>query len=336
MLFPTRLFQSWSPNRLLKSFLLGLLWLLGVTGLPQRLTVQTVAKSPEAEVQKLEIQPHQRIALVGNSTAERMNLFGNFETRLQFRLADQQPLIRNFGWPADAVSVQQRPGNYTKIDDPFLVFRPDLLICFFGFNESFDGDAPETLERFISDYRKYIAKETQRLSSGDARPRFVLVSPIAFESTGNPLQPSGEAENGRLEAYTMAIQKLAQTDGYPFVDLFHPTREAFAKTPGAQFTINGVHLNEEGDALVGRLLEESLLGKASKPVDDALFDRALFDRALFGRVREVVNHKAWLHLQDYRMLNGWYVYGGRRTWDTETFPGEYRKIRKMVAVRDRY
>ena len=36
------------------------------------------------------------------------------------------------------------------------------------------------------------------------------------------------------------------------------------------------------------------------------------------------------------MLNGWYVYGGRRTWDTETFPGEYKKIREMVAVRDRY
>ncbi len=36
------------------------------------------------------------------------------------------------------------------------------------------------------------------------------------------------------------------------------------------------------------------------------------------------------------MLNGWYVYGGRRTWDTETFPGEYKKIRNMVAVRDQY
>ena len=36
------------------------------------------------------------------------------------------------------------------------------------------------------------------------------------------------------------------------------------------------------------------------------------------------------------MLNGWYVYGGRRTWDTETFPREYKKIRAMADVRDRY
>ena len=49
-----------------------------------------------------------------------------------------------------------------------------------------------------------------------------------------------------------------------------------------------------------------------------------------------MNDKSWVHLQDYRMLNGWYVYGGRRTWDTETFPREYKKIRAMAAVRDRY
>jgi putative membrane-bound dehydrogenase-like protein len=36
------------------------------------------------------------------------------------------------------------------------------------------------------------------------------------------------------------------------------------------------------------------------------------------------------------MLNGWYVYGGRRTWDTETFPREYQKIRAMAALRDRH
>jgi hypothetical protein len=56
----------------------------------------------------------------------------------------------------------------------------------------------------------------------------------------------------------------------------------------------------------------------------------------FEAVRNWVNDKSWLHQQDYRMLNGWYVYGGRRTWDTETFPSEYRKIRSMVSVRDQY
>ena len=63
-------------------------------------------------------------------------------------------------------------------------------------------------KRLSADYRKYITKETLRLSIGDAKPRFVLVSPIAFENTGNPLQPDGEMENRRLEAYTRVIGKL--------------------------------------------------------------------------------------------------------------------------------
>lgn len=273
----------------------------------------------------LDIQPGQRIALVGNSTAERMNLFGHFETRLQLRLAGKQPAFRNFGWPADSVLIQQRPGNYTEIDDPFLVFGPDLLLCFFGFNESFDGDDETLVTQFVSQYRGYLAKQTERLAANARPPQFVLVSPIAFESTGNPLQPDGVAENKRLATYAGAIRDMAAQDGLPFVDLFTPTAQRFAAQPGAQFTINGIHLNEAGDELVAKILEEQLFGSTIQ-----------IQQPTFERVRAIVNEKSWLHSQDYRMLNGWYVYGGRRTWDTETFPGEYRKIRNMVAVRDQY
>src|SRR6476646_7317453 len=37
----------------------------------------------------------ERIALIGNSTAERMNLFGNFETLLHLRYPDQRLVVRN-------------------------------------------------------------------------------------------------------------------------------------------------------------------------------------------------------------------------------------------------
>src|SRR5690606_2875766 len=43
----------------------------------------------------------------------------------------------------------------------------------------------------------------------------------------------------------------------------------------------------------------------------------------------------WHHQQDYRMVNGWYVYGSRsKPLDVETFPAEYAKLRKMCAQRD--
>ncbi len=284
--------------------------------------VPTIADDAE----RLEILPNQRIALVGNSTAERMNLFGHFESRLQIRFADRQPVFRNFGWPADAVDVQQRPGNYTQIDDPFLVFHPNLLLCFFGFNESFAGDNDSDIQQFVKNYDAYLTKETKRLSVDGASPRFVLVSPIAFESTGNRLQPDGSKENQRLQKYTAAIRELAAEKKLPFVDLFAPTSDLFGAQRGAQYTINGAHLNEAGDAAVAAMLDDLLFGTSQEPIHSDVFER----------VRAVVNEKSWLHLQDYRMLNGWYVYGGRRTWDTETFPGEFQKIRKMVTVRDQY
>lgn len=299
-----------------------LCWLLALVSPP----TLSAADSASVDATAVTIQPQQRIALVGNSTAERMNLFGHFETRIQLRFAGQNPLFRNFGWPADEVSIQQRPGNYTEIDDPFLVYRPDLLICFFGFNESYAGQSKEDLAKFAQDYRAYIQKTTEEITgAGGQAPRFVLASPIAFERTRNALQPSGVLENERLARYAVAVESIAREDGHFYVDLFAETKALFAAEPGAQYTINGIHLNQRGDAEVAKILDRQLFGPNQVP-----------DKDLFQQIRSTVNEKSWLHLQDYRMLNGWYVYGGRRTWDTETFPGEYQKIRKMVSVRDQY
>ncbi|WP_153558788.1 PVC-type heme-binding CxxCH protein [Roseimaritima sediminicola] len=273
----------------------------------------------------LDLEKNQRVALVGNSLAERMNLFGHFETRWHLRNPEAETRFRNFGWPADEVGLQQRPNSYTTIDDPLKVFGPDLFLCFFGFNESFAGTQPEQIESFVQNYREYIA-ETSKNYARDNRGQFVLVSPTAFEPTGNPFGPDAKERNAALRVYRDAIESLAKADGHGFVDLFTPTLEPFEKQDGLQFTINGVHLNEAGDRLIAAELEAALFGSARQDHSGQQYER----------VRRWVNDKSWLHQQDYRMLNGWYVYGGRRTWDTETFPTEYRKIRAMVAVRDQY
>ena len=69
----------------------------------------------------------ERIALVGNSTAERMNLFGHFETMLQTRFAGRELVVRNFGWPADEVGLRQRPSDYTRLGDPLAAFGADTM-----------------------------------------------------------------------------------------------------------------------------------------------------------------------------------------------------------------
>ncbi|VTS00093.1 PVC-type heme-binding CxxCH protein [Tuwongella immobilis] len=274
----------------------------------------------------LQFIPHERIALVGNSTAERMNLFGHFETLVQMRFAKLELVIRNFGRPADEVAIRQRSNDYTRLDDPLYAFNPDTFLCFFGWNESFAG--PEGVEKFKGDYERFLDEFTNKYPRDDAKskPRFVLVSPLAFENAGDSMLPGGAKENANLKLYADAVKAVADKRKLAFVDLYTPTLAAFNQEPGLQFTINGCHANEKGDALIGSALEGALFGSATRYEPDSRFER----------LRAAINDKSWVHLQDYRMVNGWYVYGGRRTWDTETFPGEYLKIRNMAAVRDRY
>lgn len=275
----------------------------------------------------LEFIQGERIALVGNSTAERFNRWGYFETLLHSRFAKQELVFRNFARPADEVGLRQRPTDYTKLDDPLTAFGADTFLCFFGFNESFAG--PAGIEKFKKDYAKYLddmAKQYPRDDSG-AAPRFIIVSPIAFEPTGNQFLPDGKTENANLKLYAQAAGEVAKEKGIPFIDVFQVTEGLFGEKPGMQFSTNGAHLNEAGDKELAQILDRELFSSTNP---------AKVGSAEFEKLRAAVNDKAWMHHQDYRMLNGWYVYGGRNTHDKETFPREYVKVRNMVAVRDRY
>ena len=274
----------------------------------------------------LELMPGERVALVGNSTAERMNLFGHFEALLHTRFPEKELVVRNFARPADAVEIRQRSADYTHLDDPLFAFGADTFLCFFGFNESFAG--PAGVEKYKANYEKFLDEYAGKYPRDDANssPRFVLVSPIAFEFPENKLLPSGVTENQNLKLYADATKAVADKRGLAFVDIFTPTVNAFTENRGLHATINGCHVHEAGDRLVGRLLDVGLFGSPTQVTDVEKFEK----------LRAAINDKSWTHLQDYRMLNGWYVYGGRRTYDTETFPREYRKIRNMAAVRDRY
>ncbi len=289
----------------------------------------------------LEFLKSERIALVGNSTAERMNIYGHFETRLHQRFAEKELVFRNFARPADEVQFRQRPSDYTKIDDPMYAFAADTYLCFFGYNESFAG--PEGVEKFKAGYESYLDEMATKYPRDDekSKPRFVLISPMAFEppqpAAGAkpdpkvPLDgrflPDGKEVNANLKLYTEAVKAVAEKRKLAFVDIYTSTLATFSKEAGMQYTVNGAHVNEAGDSVVASALEQGLFGG---------LDPKAFETAEFKKIRAAVNDKSWHHLQDYRMINGWYVYGGRRTFDTETFPREYAKIRNMVAVRDRY
>ena len=276
----------------------------------------------------LEFLNLERIALVGNSTAERMNLFGHFETLLHERFPGKQLVVRNFARPAEEVAVRQRPSDYAKLDDPLAAFGADTYLVFFGFNESFAG--PGGVEKFKADYGKFLDELAAGYPRDDTKapPRLVLVSPIAVEPANAPL-PGAAERNAILAGYRDAVRDVAATRGLAFADIFDATQVAFTaeSKPPLTFTVNGCHVNEAGDRVVAEALDRVLFGE---PPAKRLSPEA------FAALRTAVVDKAWVHVQDYRMVNGWYVYGGRRTFDTETFPREYLKLRAMAAVRDAY
>lgn len=286
-------------------------------------------KRPDLPPSQLPLQfiQSERVGFLGNSSAERMNLFGHFETLLHTRFADKELIVRNFARPAEEVGIQQRSADYTALDDPQLAFGADTYFCFFGFNESYKG--PEGLDTFKQQYKQYLDMITGRYPRDDEKspPRFILVSPFAFEPTGDPLLPDGEKENANLKLYSAAVAEVAAERKLAFVDVFEESLKLVTQKPGMQLTINGAHLNASGDQEIARLIDEKTFGSASP---------ASFGSEKYETLRAAIVDKSWVHLQDYRMLNGWYVYGGRRTYDTETFPREYLKIRKMAEVRDRY
>ena len=286
-------------------------------------------KRPDLPPSQLPLQfiQSERVGFLGNSSAERMNLFGHFETLLQTRFADKELIVRNFARPAEEVGIQQRSADYTALDDPQLAFGADTYFCFFGFNESYKG--PEGLDTFKQLYKQYLDMITSRYPRDDEKspPRFILVSPFAFEPTGDPLLPDGQKENANLKLYSAAVAEVAAERKLAFVDVFEESLKLVTQKPGMQLTINGAHLNASGDQEIARLIDEKAFGSASP---------ASFGSEKYETLRAAIVDKSWVHLQDYRMLNGWYVYGGRRTYDTETFPREYLKIRKMAEVRDRY
>ncbi len=273
---------------------------------------------------KLELHKGDRIILVGNTLAERMQYFGNLETRIQSRFPDLDLIVHDLGWSADELTLRPRSAGFQDHGHTLQDEKPDVLVAAFGFNESFAG--PPGLDKFKKDLEKFIVESTSNKYNGEAAPRLVLLSPIAHEDLGNPHVTDGKANNANLKLYTAAMAEAAAKHRLPFVDLFEATGTLYdLKAKGsAPLTINGIHLNEEGDQVVARIIDERLFGPRPSPI-----------KADMAKLKKEVLEKNVQFSYDYRAINGCYIYGGRKSpFGVVNFPEEFVKLRKMIANRE--
>ncbi|HEY8548864.1 MAG TPA: alpha-glucuronidase family glycosyl hydrolase [Vicinamibacterales bacterium] len=282
---------------------------------------QSTAGSP-----RLVLQPNDRIILLGNTLAERMQHFNHFETLLMTRFPELQLTVRNLGWSADTITLQPRPLNFGDAAKHLREQKADVILAFFGLNESFEGETG--LPQFERDLEAYVDTHLQARYNGRSAPRLVLVSPIAHEKLARLPRVDVDARNRELARYTEAMRKVAARKGIPFVDLFTPSRRIM-ESAAAPLTINGIHLNEEGDRVVAGLLLEGL-GFA-----DGLREAEPARVAELEALREAIRDKNQQFFYRWRPVNAEYVVGRRvEPFGSVNFPPEMEQLDRMVAERD--
>ncbi len=274
-----------------------------------------------ADKPALELKHGDKIVIIGNSLAERMQYFGNFETLLHSRFPQLELVVRNLGWSADEITLRPRSEGFQDHGHRLQDEKPDVVIAAFGFNESFAG--ADGLPKFQSDLENFIRETTTTSYNGTTPPQLVLLSPIAHENLKSRTLPDGKQNNQRIGLYSAALAAAAEKNHVVFVDLFTPSGQLLAGADGP-LTINGVHLNERGDEQIARLLDAALFGPRPASTVD------------LEKLRAAINEKNLQAFYDYRAVNGCYIYGGRKApFGVVNFPPEFAKLRKMIANRDR-
>ena len=201
-----------------------------------------------ARQQAFALQPKDHISIIGNTLAERMQYDGWLETMLQARYPKHELVVRNLGFSGDEVSTRPRSKNFGTPDEwlsglaqPIGGYednrlagtntRADVVFAFFGYNESFAGQAG--LDAFKKELTAWIAHTLAQKYNGKSAPRVVLFSPLAHEDLGNPDLPDGKENNQRLALYTKAMADAARAGNITFVDLYTPSARALRREQGA-------------------------------------------------------------------------------------------------------
>lgn len=269
-----------------------------------------------------------KIAILGNGLADRMQHDGWTETLLQSELKDHEVNFRNMSLSGDRPNSYPRSKGFLEMNDYLRHVKADAVFAMFGYNESFEGEKGGS--RYKQELINFVKNIRGSKANGESFPRIILFSPIAFQNLKDRNLPRGKLQNRNLALYTKITEDAAKVSGVEFVDLYNPTLSLFQKTT-QPLTINGAHLNEEGN----RLLAEIIAG--------ALLKKEVEAKASLETLRQAVIDKNWHWFNRYRATDGNDIWGGRsklRFVDDQAnsvvLQHELRMLDIMTANRDQH
>ena len=246
------------------------------------------------------------ILFYGNSMVERLLEQGELEARVQLAELGKNLHFRSLAWTGDEVANRLRAEGYAAhMKDLLAAWPAKIVVLGYGLNESFAGAAG------LPAFRTALAGYLDQLARLHTGAKFVLLSPIATEGDA--------ARTAVVKLYADAIADAAKTRGAQFVDLFTPTAQS--KVP---LTSNGIHLNDDGNRAMARIIATALAGEAAGKVDAA-------------RVKEVAAAAAQLAYytaEVVRPKNGILYYGQRKRAEERAaeMPLYMQRIEKADAL----
>lgn len=320
----------------------GVMAVLGIAAI-SICTIQCTQTDSEA----LKINKGSHITLIGNNLGSRMMNFGHFETEMHLRYPDSLLFIRNMSDPGNTPGFRphssrnspwafpgaeqfytelardsESEGHFETPDEWLTRLETDIIIAFFGYNESFQG--PEGLENYKAELDAFIRHTLNQIYNGESPPQLAIVSPIAFEDLSDIHDlPDGRRENENLSLYTDAMREVAAEHDVHFTDAFTPTKEWF-ESGEEPLTIDGSQLNDRGYEKFSGFLADRIFGETNAGAEEHR-----------ERVHSTVLEKNWMWHSDFKIPNGVHAYGRRfNPFGPDNYPAEIEKIREMTAIRD--
>ena len=314
-------------------------------------TLVFIAESTVAAQQlKLEVKKSDHIAVIGNTLADRMQHSGYLEAMLHYRFPEHNLVVRDLGFSGDTLTERPRSENFGSPDEWLSKVQADVIIAFFGYNESYAGEAG--LPQFRTDLEAFIDHTLSQKYNGESAPGLVLCSPMAFEDLKWPHLPDGKDQNKNLELYTGEMAKIAAEHNLPFADLFHLSQMSNANWDDSLIrnlegqkrgrfgklaidnedelaivltpkTINGVHLTDHGNSTVGTYIEQAIFPRQN-------YEPPVYEK--FEAIRKAVLAKNQIWHNVYRATDGFSVFGGRSTLQFVDGQTNFVVMRKELEI----
>ena len=294
---------------------------------------------------KIDLGKEQTISFVGSGMGSRMIHYGHFETEIFLRFPHLNLTIRNlcdegntpgfrphpsrgqegqYAFPGaknlihEKLQAETKPKGHFDTPDQWLTnLKTDVVLCFFGFNSSFDG--PRQLDRFKKELDAFLKHTLSQKYNGKNTPSIALISPTAIQSISGVT--NGQQQNRNLKTYVEGMKQIASANNILFIDAFTPSIEWYKDKK--TYSIDGALYNDYGYRKLATFLA------------DALFNLKTPSSKLRSKIHPAVMDKNFFWLNDYKVPNGVHVYGRRyNPFGPQNYPYEIEKTREYTRIRD--